>query len=160
MVITLLALVAGLVVVPVQRLLDAFRVRPLEEVFLSTVRKAHLQARQRNAPVVLSYQSASNRLQLCTLDGIFIEEVAVVPPPGVDTDTSLLEFHRLLPDDPESDEPAYEPEEDPAEAIIFHPAGASTPFSVDLTEGENHIRLVLDPFSSEPILRKDEDGEP
>ncbi|MEA2067849.1 MAG: hypothetical protein U9P12_01500 [Verrucomicrobiota bacterium] len=159
MVITLLAIVTGLMVVPVQRLMDAIHVRPLEEVFLSTVRKAHIQARQRNVSVVLSYQSESNRLQLCTLDGVFIEEVAVEPSPGADEDESMLELYRLLPEDPEGEESAYESEDEPAGAITFHPGGASTPFAVDFKNGGNWVRLVLDPFSSEPVLREVEGGE-
>jgi hypothetical protein len=156
MVVTLLAIVVGLMVVPAHRLIESLHVRPLEEVVLSAVRQAHLQARQRGEPVLLDYQSISNRLRICTLDGIFLEEVALEP---TDNDTPVLVFHRLLPEDPERDEPAFEPEDDPAHAIVFDPCWASAPFAVEVMDRKNILRLVMDPFSSEPVLREEEGGE-
>jgi type II secretory pathway pseudopilin PulG len=159
MVVTLLAIVAGLMVTPIHGILESFHVRPLEEVALSTVRKAHMQARLRNETVILSYLSTSNCFQLCTRDGIFLEEILIDRPAGTDTDEALVAFYRLLPEDPERNEPAYEQEEEPTGSIPFHPCGASTPFAITLKDRKNLVRLVLDPFSSEPVLREEEGNE-
>lgn len=159
MVITLLAIVVGLMVAPIHRIMDSLHTRPLEEVVLSVVRDAHLQARQRKESVVLGYQAASNCLQLCTRDGILLKNFALELPPDVDEGTPMLVFYRLLPEDPEADEAAYEAEDEPVESIIFHSSGASTPFSATLMDRKNTVRLVLDPFSSEPVLREEEGHE-
>ncbi|VGO14265.1 hypothetical protein PDESU_02824 [Pontiella desulfatans] len=159
LVITLLAIVAALMVVPVQRLVEAMHVRPLGEVLLSTVRKAHMEARQRNETVFMSYYGESNVLELSTSDGTFLGQVVLAPQADGDGQEALLEFYRLVPEDPEADANAYEPEEEPVDSIAFHPSGASTPFSVGLLDSKDSVRLVMDPFSSEPVLREDEGGE-
>lgn len=159
MVITLLAIVVGLMVTPIHRILEAVHTRPLEEVVLSAVRDAHMLARQRNESVVMGYQAASNCLQVCTRDGILLKNIEIDLPPDTDEGTPMLAFYRLLPEDPEADEAAYESEDEPVESIIFHPSGASIPFSVDVMDRKNTVRLVLDPFSSEPVLREEEGNE-
>lgn len=160
MVITLLALLAGLMVVPIQQLVRAIQVRPLEDVFLSTVRKAHILARQRNEPIVLGYNAASNLLQLSSQDGIPLEKIALERPDDTEDDEPLMEFRRILPEDPETTEFAYESADDPVSSIVFHPSGASMPFEVDFKTHGNPDRLVLDPFSSEPLLSEEEGHEP
>ena len=156
LVITLLAIVAALMVVPVQRLVESMQVRPLAQVVQSTVRKAHLEARQRNETVLLVFHSKSNILELCTADGIFIDRVLLLPSDGGAEADPVLELYRLVPEDPEGEEVAYENEEEAVETVVFHPAGAATPFAVNFTAGADPMRLVMDPFSGEAVLREAE----
>ena len=156
LVITLMAIVATLMIVPVRQLAENMHVRPLEETVLSVVRKAHLEARQRNVSVVLHYSGESNRLELTTADGVLLEEIDLLAASGEDA-AELLQFYRVLAEDPKNDAIAYESEEEPIEFIIFHPAGVSTPFTIELPEKD--VRLVMDPFSSEPLLREVEGNE-
>lgn len=156
LVITLMAIVATLMIIPVQQLVENMHVRPLEQTVLSVIRKAHLEARQRNAPVVLHYSGESNLLELTTADGVVLEEIDLRAASGEDA-SEILRFHRILAEDPKNDSMAYESEDDPVDFIVFHPAGASTPFAIELTEKD--IRLVMDPFSSEPLLREVEGNE-
>lgn len=148
--ITLLAIIASLMVVPVQNLLEAVQSRPLPDVVLSVVRKAHIEARQRNETVLLLYHGASNVLELCTEEGVLIEQVPLVH--SSDMQEDAIQIYRLLPEDPEGDTIAYENEEVAAEQVFFHPSGVSTPFSVDFVLSPKPLRLVIDPFSSEPVV--------
>lgn len=154
LVLTMLALVVGLMIVPAYRLLDAFKTRPLETTILSTIRKAHMLARADNRPVLLSYQSTSNRFQLCTQEGVLLESIPIDSVAESDSDGSDVTFYRLLPEDPKDDEFVYELEEDPVDIIWFHPCGVSIPFAVQFEVGGDEYCLVLDPFSSKPVLRR------
>jgi Tfp pilus assembly protein FimT len=156
LVITLLAIVATLMVVPVQQMSEQVQVRPLEETLLSVVRKAHMEARQRNVPVVLYYTGESNLLELTTAEGVMIEEINLQVLSGEEED-EILKFYRILPEDPKNESIAYESEEEAIDSIVFHPTGASTPFAIELLQKD--IRLVLDPFSSEPLMREVEGHE-
>jgi Tfp pilus assembly protein FimT len=154
--ITLLGIIVTLMVVPIQQMTEQIHVRPLEETFLSVVRKAHMEARQRNMSVVLHYVGESNLLELATADGVLIDEIDLQAASG-EEDTELLKFCRILPEDPKNESIAYESEEETIDSIVFHPTGASTPFAVELTQKD--IRLVMDPFSSEPLIREVEGHE-
>ncbi|MDF7808151.1 hypothetical protein P4E94_11925 [Pontiellaceae bacterium B12219] len=156
LVITLLAIVATLMVVPVQHMAEQVQVRPLEETLLNVVRKAHMEARQRNIPVVLHYAGESNVLELATASGIMIEEIDLQAAAG-EEDAEILRFFRMLPEDPKNESLAYETEEESIDSIVFHPAGASAPFAIELLQKD--IRLVMDPFSSEPLIREVEGHE-
>lgn len=156
LVITLMAIVATLMIVPVHQLAENMHVRPLEETVLSVIRKAHLEARQRNEPVVLQYSVESNLLELTTADGVLLEEIDLRAASG-ERAAEPLRFYRILAEDPKNESIAYESENDPVESIVFHPAGASTPFIIELSEKD--IRLIMDPFSSEPLLREVEGNE-
>ncbi|MDF7799160.1 hypothetical protein P4C99_06770 [Pontiellaceae bacterium B1224] len=156
LVITLLSIVATLMIVPIQQMTDNIHVRPLEETVLSVVRKAHMEARQRNMPVVLHYAGESNLLELTSADGILFEEIDLRFASG-EEEEEILNFYRILPEDPKNESVAYETEEEVVDFIVFHPAGASTPFAIELTQKD--IRLVMDPFSSEPVIREVEGRE-
>ncbi len=157
MVITLLAVVAGLMVVPVQRIVESLQTRPLEEVVLSAVREAHAQARIRNVAVVLGHPAESNLLQLHARDGTLLREIEIDAPAATGPGAKLITFYPILPEDPEREDPAYESAEDEVEAVVFHPSGASMPFCVEFGEGKGRVRLVVDPFSSAPVVREDEE---
>lgn len=156
LVITLMAIVASLMIVPVHQLAEKMQVRPLEETVLSLVRKAHLEARKRNIPVVMHYTGKSNLLELTTADGVVLEGIDLGQASGAN-ESEILQFYRILPEDPKNDSIAYESEEETVEFIVFHPAGASTPFAIELPQKD--VRLVMDPFSSEPLLREVEGNE-
>lgn len=149
LVITMLAIVVALMIVPVHRLVENIHVRPVEETLLSAVRRAHMQARQRNEPVVLYHMAESNVLGLATAEGELLEKIPVGAP---DVDSNPVAFFRILPEDPKNQSVAYENEEESVESIVFHPSGVATPFSIELLDAD--IRLVIDPFSSEPLLRE------
>lgn len=156
LVITLMAIVATLMIVPVQQLAENLHVRPLEETVLSVIRNAHMVARKRNEPVVLHYSGESNLLELTTFDGVVLEEIDLQISSG-EGETEIIQFYRILAEDPKNESIAYESEDEPVESIVFHPAGASTPFAIELSEKD--LRLVMDPFSSEPLLREVEGNE-
>lgn len=149
LVITLLAIVVGLMVVPVHQLVENIHVRPLEETVLSAVRRAHMQARQLNEPVVLYHMAESNVLGLATAEGELLEEISVGVP---DEESNPFAFYRIIPEDPQNDSMAYENEDESVDSIVFHPSGVATPFAIELLHAD--IRLVIDPFSSEPLLRE------
>ena len=154
LVITLLAIVVGLMVVPARRIAEAMAVRPTEAVLLAAVHDAHTRARQSNMTLLLSCLSETNALQLHTRDGMLLQSTPLGSPR--EDDDPLLRFYRLRPEDPERDDDAFEAEAEPAAFIAFQPSGASTPFAADVRDGAGLIRLVLDPFSGEPVRREED----
>lgn len=158
LVITLLAIVTALMVVPVQRLAEAMQVRPLAEVVQSSIRRAHVEARQRNETVLLMYHSKSNVLELCTTGGTFIERIPLLASSVGGEQEPVLEVYRLVPEDPEGEAAAYDSEDEESDTIVFHPAGASTPVAIHILAGAEPVRLVMDPFSGEALFREVEIG--
>jgi Tfp pilus assembly protein FimT len=153
LVLTMLALVVGLMVVPAYRLLDAFKVRPLETTILSTIRQAHRLSRSENCAVILNYQSTSNRFQLCTQEGYVLGTVTLHAQANEQDEGPEIAFYRLLPEDPKGDGYVYEREDEPVPTVAFYPYGVSTPFAVQFTDGADDTCLIMDPCSGKPVMR-------
>ena len=154
MVLLLLVAVAAILVTPVQRLVEQLNVRPLETVVLSAVRDAHYLARTRNEGVFLMHEGESNVLRIAAQDGVVLADIPYASGDG--EHSTRIRFYRLLPEDPERTEAAFEWEDDPVETILFHPGGVSIPFGLHLEQGGADTRLIIDPFSSQIIRREEE----
>jgi hypothetical protein len=154
LVLTMLAIVVGILVVPAFQLSASLMRRPVDVNILSSVRKAHMYARMRNEPILMRYHSASNAFQLCSQDGVELETV-IIEEINEETGASATEllFYRILPEDPKSETFAFELEEEPVEKIIFYPNGSSIPFAIQFYVGGDEHFLILDAFSSRPVLR-------
>lgn len=154
MMLLLLAAVSAIIITPVHRLVEQLNVRPLEVVVLSAVRDAHFESRSRNTGVFLFHLAESNVLRIAAQDGVTLADFPYAH--AEDQEGPEILFYRILPEDPQRVDFAFEREDDPVETIFFHPSGVSTPFEIHLREARKRIRLVMDPFSSHPIEREEE----
>ncbi len=154
MVLLLMVAVASIMITPVHRLVEQLNVRPLEVIVLSAVRDAHHEARSRNTGVFLINISESNALRIASQDGITLAEYAY----GNEESAQAFDvrFYRVLPEDPERAGNVFEWEDEPTEIILFHPSGVSTPFAIRLREARKEMQLIMDPFSSYPIQREED----
>lgn len=169
LVITLFAVLAGVVINNVDQLLVAVEVIPAERRFRDIVTEARLLAVEKRMIHRLSFNSDSGRFVLLgagTRTGSTAGEVEEDPFASVSPSEAEYRYDGLqvnffpVPSSPSSGDPG-DPETvgDPIEWLEFHPSGASTAARVEFVHPDaSPVTLTVEPFSAGPLPSRMENG--
>ncbi len=142
MVVLLLAAILSLVVINFFSAEGSLDKRPAIDQIQRATAEGHRLARTHLQNVMLYFDTEAQSLLLRNEHGEELSRFDL--PQGGEFS---ITFYRVLPEKDVTEEPFYEPEEDPVPTVTFAPYGAAMPFYV-LFEGSKEARMFrFDPFS-------------
>ena len=149
MVLSLLAMISGLVIINANAIFRGFEERPLPEILRKVVRDARFQAAKNREPVFLDFDVEKSEFQITDRRNNVLQAI----PTGYSADDKNLEiiFYRILPERGTSSLRNFSANRKKTTHLIFHPDRSSTPFVVELNYDEEHSVHQFDPFSDTEI---------
>lgn len=150
-VLALLAAILSLIVINFPRLEGAFSKRHELDTARLAVREAHLQARETQNTVALSFDPESQLFLITNPAGLTLARLTMPTNAG-----ATVTFRRLKPEPKPTSEPTWDTEDTTIATAIFAPSGPSTPFAMEVQTQAGFHRLIFDPFTHDTWFQADE----
>ena len=143
-VISLIALVGGLIVVNAEGILRGLGKEPINRIFQTAVREARFQAASIKEPAYLVYNEEQGDLIIFNDSGQRLADFDIKTE-GANENPEII-FEQILPAmglDSFSTEETIE-----IKQVVFRPDRSSTPFQVTIRDDKEDFTLKYDPFSA------------
>ena len=130
---------------------------PPERTALHAIRKARIAAINEQAWTYLSWNKETRAFDISTLESGVVESIEVQRSVPIEQDNLEIRF-RSVPPEFEGNAPfAFRQSEDvELERVTFSPQRVSTPFILEVEDGDIEYSRTIDPFSSLPIEPEEE----
>ena len=136
MVITLMAAVSLLFIIPQSGNKKPLESRKLPDLLLKSIREARYQASQNGYGVWLGFDKETASMNIRNEHGAPLGNIPIMNSGySFDLGGLSMEFYKIMPELELKGEPVYESEESAVESIYFSPSGVSAPFRIRIQNG-------------------------